>query len=488
MSGLQSVPEKVMSKNRQVSLTLSYSGLCEDILVLKGDKELSLRRKDFVDGTAYLAFELPPGSHNLTVLYDGLLPGEIKEYPLTVVVDTTPPPIRARLKSSDGNQVTSEPTVTLIGFTEPDAKVKIEELTFVPGRDGKFEKEYELKPGLNHLLVWAQDPAGNRTEKTFDVYYDSQDPDVKWQFRPDAIFAKAAPELMVRATDDTDVPALSGVIDETEKLEWIRGEKGIWKAATPSLHDGYHTVRLKATDKSGRETVSYRQFVVNSSESLGETTLGLGARGADIMKLHERLALGGYLPLDASYHAQIFGQTTLEAIKKAQSSKGLEPTGLADPMTIAALGPRILINLREFALILERPGQEPLSWSIASGSPAHPTPTGSFVIAEKVLNPTWLPPKSDWAKDAEPIPPGPDNPLGTRWLGFDRGGVGIHGTNAPWSVGSASSHGCMRMVTPQVEKLFELVDIGTPVIVYSGYESDPTLSHYWPVDDVVAMR
>lgn len=119
---------------------------------------------------------------------------------------------------------------------------------------------------------------------------------------------------------------------------------------------------------------------------------------------------------------------------------------------------------------------------VASGSYDHPTPTGEFVVWEKVTEPTWLPPKSDWAKDAEPIPPGPDNPLGTRWIGFDWGGVGIHGTNAPWTVGSAASHGCLRMVTAEVEELFELVEVGTPVVVLSGSSDDPLVEKYWPAN------
>ena len=67
-------------------------------------------------------------------------------------------------------------------------------------------------------------------------------------------------------------------------------------------------------------------------------------------------------------------------------------------------------------------------------------------------------------------------------MGFDWGGVGIHGTNAPWTVGSAASHGCMRMVTGQVEELFELVEVGTPVVVLGGWEDDPLLERYWPTE------
>jgi len=81
------------------------------------------------------------------------------------------------------------------------------------------------------------------------------------------------------------------------------------------------------------------------------------------------------------------------------------------------------------------------------------------------MNPTWLPPNSDWAKDAKPIPPGATNPLGTRWIGTSAPGVGIHGTPDDASIGSYASHGCIRMHIPDVEDLYARVVIGMPVII-----------------------
>ena len=81
------------------------------------------------------------------------------------------------------------------------------------------------------------------------------------------------------------------------------------------------------------------------------------------------------------------------------------------------------------------------------------------------MNPTWLPPNSDWAKDAKPIPPGATNPLGTRWIGTSAPGVGIHGTPDDASIGSYASHGCIRMHIPDAEDLYARVVIGMPVII-----------------------
>jgi lipoprotein-anchoring transpeptidase ErfK/SrfK len=105
------------------------------------------------------------------------------------------------------------------------------------------------------------------------------------------------------------------------------------------------------------------------------------------------------------------------------------------------------------------------TFGVATGQSRYPTPVGHFQIIVKWRNPWWYPPASDWAKDAEPIPPGPGNPLGTRWMGISAPAVGIHGTPDPASIGYSVSHGCIRMRIPEVEWLFNEVDIGTPVYI-----------------------
>jgi lipoprotein-anchoring transpeptidase ErfK/SrfK len=95
--------------------------------------------------------------------------------------------------------------------------------------------------------------------------------------------------------------------------------------------------------------------------------------------------------------------------------------------------------------------------------PAYPTPTGDFVVTERIENPTWTPPNSPWAAGLEPVPPGANNPLGTRWIGTSASLVGIHGTPSDSSIGTAASHGCIRMHISDVEDLFERVTVGMPV-------------------------
>ena len=105
------------------------------------------------------------------------------------------------------------------------------------------------------------------------------------------------------------------------------------------------------------------------------------------------------------------------------------------------------------------------SFGVATGQAQYPTPSGTFEIVDKQRDPWWRPPDSEWAKDAKPIPPGPGNPLGTRWMGLTAPGVGIHGTPDDASIGYSSSHGCIRMHVPDAEWLFDNADWGTPVII-----------------------
>ena len=103
---------------------------------------------------------------------------------------------------------------------------------------------------------------------------------------------------------------------------------------------------------------------------------------------------------------------------------------------------------------------------VATGQSSYPTPLGRWEIVNMQRNPWWYPPQtSAWAKGKEPVPPGPGNPLGTRWMGLSAPLVGIHGTPDSASIGYSASHGCVRMLIPEVEWLFERVDIGTTVFI-----------------------
>jgi lipoprotein-anchoring transpeptidase ErfK/SrfK len=107
------------------------------------------------------------------------------------------------------------------------------------------------------------------------------------------------------------------------------------------------------------------------------------------------------------------------------------------------------------------------SYGVAVGLPAFPTPSGLFSIANKAVNPAWTAPNQPWAGAYanETVPGGSaENPLKARWMGIV-GGVGIHGTGDPGSIGTAASHGCIRMTVPDVIDLYPRVPVGTPVLI-----------------------
>jgi len=134
--------------------------------------------------------------------------------------------------------------------------------------------------------------------------------------------------------------------------------------------------------------------------------------------------------------------------------------------TAASFGPVIVINRGENTLRLYDGRRLVRTFRVATGQAIYPTPAGLWRIVDKQRDPWWYPPTYDsWAKGLKPVPPGPGNPLGTRWMGLNAPGVGIHGTDAPTSIGYSASHGCIRMQVPEAEWLFEHVRLGTPVVI-----------------------
>jgi lipoprotein-anchoring transpeptidase ErfK/SrfK len=127
----------------------------------------------------------------------------------------------------------------------------------------------------------------------------------------------------------------------------------------------------------------------------------------------------------------------------------------------------IVVNRGAFRLTLYKDLKPAKTYPIAVGQMGLETPAGLYHIQNKAVNPAWNVPKRPWAGDlAGRIIPGgaPNNPLKARWLGiFD--GAGIHGTDAINSIGTAASHGCIRMRIPDVIELYDAVNVGAPVYI-----------------------
>lgn len=117
---------------------------------------------------------------------------------------------------------------------------------------------------------------------------------------------------------------------------------------------------------------------------------------------------------------------------------------------------RLVVSLPDRRMALLEDGRVKRVYVVAVGRRSAPSPTGTFTIMSRVTNPSY-------SHAGKVVAPGPDNPVGTRWMGLSAKGYGIHGTNAPKSIGKAASHGCIRMGKSDLEELFAAVSTGDEV-------------------------
>jgi lipoprotein-anchoring transpeptidase ErfK/SrfK len=117
---------------------------------------------------------------------------------------------------------------------------------------------------------------------------------------------------------------------------------------------------------------------------------------------------------------------------------------------------RIVVSIPDRKLAVLEAGRVVKIFPTAVGAPKSPSPTGSYVIVQRLADPTWY-------GKGKIVPPGKASPIGTRWLGLSVKGYGIHGTNNPASIGHNASHGCIRLRNHDVEELFGMVSVGDAV-------------------------
>ena len=135
---------------------------------------------------------------------------------------------------------------------------------------------------------------------------------------------------------------------------------------------------------------------------------------------------------------------TVSAVAQTTEPAVVQPTRL------------ILVSIPDRKLALMEGGKVVKLFSVAVGKESTPSPEGTFTMKSRLANPTYY-------HKGTVVAPGPTNPLGTRWVGLSEKGYGIHGTNAPKSIGKAASHGCIRMGQKDLEELFTMVKLGDTV-------------------------
>jgi lipoprotein-anchoring transpeptidase ErfK/SrfK len=399
---------------------------------------------------------LPDGGHvvALHATASGIFGGSM-ERSWTIRVDTTPPPLR--MKGAPATGWLRKDTLDLRGITEPEATLEVKAGTSAAnataGADGRFDVHLGVSDGTLPLTVTVRDRAGNIAAKASTLRVDATPPAIQLNARP--VASRSRPNLSGTITDSGTIAYQKVTLDGAP---YVLGSH----LAKP-LAQGVHWLVAVARDEAGNEATKKARILVDSTEKFGTASMLRGARGADVRALALRLKEQGYFkgPLPT-----VYGTKLAAAVRQFQSAHFMPADGIAGQDTIGALSTRIVIDESAHSLTLYRMGKPTMTFGVAVGQSAYPTPTGNFSVISKVVDPTWVPPPdAPWAKGALPIPPGPDNPLGTRWIGISSPGVGIHGTNDPASIGYSVSHGCIRMQIPDVEVLFELVYPGTPVSI-----------------------
>ena len=186
------------------------------------------------------------------------------------------------------------------------------------------------------------------------------------------------------------------------------------------------------------------------------------------LKLNRKILFSKYETPDSVMHEVVSGDSLHKIAKKYKTSVGFIKRVNGLKKDVILLGSKLKIPQGDFRTSVDvsqnlltiyfndKPIQQ---YTVGTGSDETPTPIGTFKITDKLENPTWY-------KTGAVVPPGsPENGLGTRWLGFDKKGYGIHGTNEPDSIGKHESSGCIRMLNKNVEELYALLPSGSEVKV-----------------------
>ncbi len=407
---------------------------------------------------------LAQGAHTVSLTAhtsDLLRPSVSKTWRFSV---DTIAPILELTSVRSGAIVTSRPA-RFAGTTEPGATVvarcgALTARTRAPA-SGAFSLDLALPDGHARVVVTATDRAGNATDVWRAVLVDATAPSLVVS-GIEKVETDDTPKAVVLASDAAGTPHVVMVLDGHR----IVSQQTSSRIAIPfdKLPEGLHTLVVTATDP-GRHVTTYRsRFLVNSTEKLGKATLVYGARGRDVKQLQHRLRSQGY------YRGRLTGvldHRTVAAVERFQRAIGIAADGIVGPQMIGGLSGRIVVVQHEHRLYFYLNGKLKKSYPVATGQPAYPTPNGTTFVTWMTKDPTWTPPDSPWAAGAKPVAPGPDNPVGMRWIGTGFNGVGIHGVSASedYSIGSYASHGCIRMYEWDVEQLYDWVSVGMPIIV-----------------------
>jgi len=453
-------------KNRSLTVVLNVKGLPElkGVRVMFDGGDVTGKATRSGDRLTFTTGKLPDGSHSVSfnATSSNLFRHDVRKA-WRFTVDTSIPTLQLN-GSADEGRINTSPA-TFGGTTEPYSTVTVSgggvEASGQADARGKYMVSANLPDGPSDVTITTADRAGNATTRQLNVYVDASPPTLK-ATRLGKTVSHSGLRIHIKARDQLGQPKLKVVLDGE-----ARAYEGLPSRAlftVKNLAQGKHTMVITASDKGGNVVTDKQTFVIDSTEHFGVATLWPGARGKDVKELQRKLADAGVF---SSPKTGVYDAKTELAVRTLQAKYGLEVDGIVGVSMLSALSSQIVVDIGDLRLYLYRDGRLVKSYPVATGQPAWPTPTGTYSIVTMTRDPTWLPPNSDWAKNAQPIPPGAENPLGTRWMGTSAPGVGIHGVppSEDGSIGTYASHGCIRMHNWDAVDLFGRVVIGMPVII-----------------------
>jgi lipoprotein-anchoring transpeptidase ErfK/SrfK len=250
------------------------------------------------------------------------------------------------------------------------------------------------------------------------------------------------------------------------------------RRALKASRDGSIAARMVRDLLGGRVDKSVAMPVTYSRPVVEELIARFGARIDRPVRDASVSVDGGHLvevraSPGAAVSTSMLGRELAQALSTptAPHVVGVPVRALKPKVTTAMLAAEypayIVIDRPDFKLLMYRHLRLARTYPIAVGRAGLETPAGLHHILDMQVNPSWYVPHSAWAGSlaGEVIPPGPQDPLVARLMAIDGQGDGIHGTNEPWSIGFAASHGCIRMLVPDVIRLYSQTPLGAPAYV-----------------------
>ncbi len=452
-------PNNMVNGDTPIRVIVRSPDAVEKVRISYDGIDISARSHKTPAGYMIKMPDLKDGTHTVTIEIESSdLLSSASTYQWTFNADATAPILTATTSA------TWTDSAEIKGTSEPGAIITAEwqdgQVVTRVDSTGNFELAPVVPDGATPVVLTATDPAGNKTRARQVLRVDTAPPKVNIELN--------AKQDWVR---DTDRPKVYAFVKSASPIKVVAKINGQEAKVTPfsigytiepgKLPQGRSELTLYVTNATGKTATRKQKINIDSTETLtNHLTIAPGAQGQDVARLTRRLKVAGVWTGRPSW---VYNKRVEAAVRTFQKQSGLPEDGIARPALLAKTVGKIVIIKSKFVLNLYLDGKLVKQYPVAIGMPAYPTPTGNFVITEKLENPTWIPPNSPWAAGLEPVPPGANNPLGTRWIGTTAPLIGIHGTPQSWTIGTAVSHGCIRMYMADVEELFKRVTVGMPI-------------------------